>query len=108
MQVHCLQLLFITYHCQDHNSSWPFAQPVGGVPDYYDVIKEPMDLKTLEDKVEADAYTSLDEFVKDTNKIFNNCRVYNEDGTTYVKCANKLEKFFLDRLEALRRESGIK
>jgi histone acetyltransferase len=27
---------------QEHPSAWPFLQPVSGVPDYYNVIKEPM------------------------------------------------------------------
>jgi histone acetyltransferase len=27
---------------QDHQQAWPFLEPVSGVPDYYDVIKEPM------------------------------------------------------------------
>ena len=27
---------------KNHESSWPFAEPVAGVPDYYDVIKDPM------------------------------------------------------------------
>jgi hypothetical protein len=33
----------------DHENSWPFRKPVDPkkVPDYYDVIKEPMDLEKV-------------------------------------------------------------
>jgi histone acetyltransferase len=81
---------------QNNAASWPFAQPVNKeeVPDYYEVIKEPMDLSTMEQKLEADKYSTMDEFVYDAKLVFNNCRSYNGDSTTYYKNANKLEKFF--------------
>ncbi|KAL1920273.1 uncharacterized protein VTP21DRAFT_1419 [Calcarisporiella thermophila] len=86
---------------QNHNSSWPFLQPVNkdDVADYYEVIKDPMDLATLESKVEADMYKTLDDFQVDVQKIFDNCRTYNAEGTPYYKCANRLEKYFKDRLK---------
>ncbi|KAF9112264.1 histone acetyltransferase [Mortierella sp. AM989] len=82
-------------------SSWPFLHPVDveSVTDYYSYIKDPMDLSTLESNVDADVYTSLDEFAKDCKKIFDNCRLYNGESTPYVKCANKLEKVFKDKLK---------
>lgn len=81
---------------QNNAASWPFAQPVNKeeVPDYYEVVKEPMDLSTMEQKLEADKYSSMDEFVYDTKLIFYNCRSYNGESTTYYKNASKLEKFF--------------
>jgi histone acetyltransferase len=81
---------------QNNAASWPFAQPVNKeeVPDYYEVIKEPMDLSTMEQKLEADKYSTMDEFVYDAKLVFNNCRSYNGDSTTYYKNATKLEKFF--------------
>ncbi|KAJ1554539.1 histone acetyltransferase [Nowakowskiella sp. JEL0078] len=91
-----------------HSQSWPFLEPVSGVPDYYEVIKDPMgNLGTLSNLVAADKYHRLDDFVTDVRKIFNNCRVYNEDGTPYFKCATKLEKFFNERLKSLIEEYGL-
>ncbi|KAG0100219.1 histone acetyltransferase [Podila epicladia] len=82
-------------------SSWPFLTPVDveAVTDYYSYIKDPMDLATLESNVDADVYKTLDEFALDCKKIFDNCRIYNGEGTPYVKCANKLEKVFKDKLK---------
>ncbi|KAF9582558.1 histone acetyltransferase [Lunasporangiospora selenospora] len=82
-------------------SSWPFLHPVDveAVTDYYSYIKDPMDLSTLESNVDADVYETLDDFGRDCKKIFDNCRLYNAESTPYVKCANKLEKVFKDKLK---------
>ncbi|KAJ3355815.1 histone acetyltransferase [Entophlyctis luteolus] len=85
-------------------NAWPFVEPVSGVADYYNIITEPMDISTLGTCVENDEYSTVDAFVKDATKIFQNCRKYNEEGTNYVKCANKLEKWFKDRIKTLRSE----
>ncbi|GAA6019847.1 hypothetical protein JCM10207_003720 [Rhodosporidiobolus poonsookiae] len=79
----------------DHPSSWAFANPVNAeeVTDYYNVIKEPMDLATMETKLEANAYETLDQFLYDSKLIFNNCRQYNDNQSNYVKNANKLESY---------------
>ncbi|SGY99995.1 BQ5605_C034g11320 [Microbotryum silenes-dioicae] len=67
----------------DHPSSWAFASPVNAaeVTDYYDVIKEPMDLATMENKLEANSYTVLADFLYDAKLIFDNCRQYNDNGS---------------------------
>lgn len=80
---------------QNHQQAWPFSSPVNGdeVPDYYNVITSPMDLSTMEEKVEGDCYTAPKELVRDLQLIFNNCRQYNDATTAYAKCAVRLEKF---------------
>lgn len=97
------QLLHLLNDMQNHQQSWPFIQPVSReeVADYYDVIKEPMDLSTMETKLEADNYQTPDDFVKDANLIFNNCRKYNNETTPYAKCANKLEKYMWQQIRAI-------
>ncbi|KAG4305193.1 hypothetical protein PORY_001363 [Pneumocystis oryctolagi] len=86
---------------QNHPSAWPFVQPVNKdeVPDYYDVIKEPMDLSTMEFKLENDQYDSVESFLYDAKLIFNNCRSYNNETTTYYKNATKLEKFLISKIK---------
>ncbi|KAI9206220.1 uncharacterized protein BJ171DRAFT_43394 [Polychytrium aggregatum] len=89
---------------EGHAQAWPFLEPVQGVPDYYEVIKEPMDLRTLSEQVEGDHYSSLEVFINDVNKIFDNCKMYNNEGTTYYKCAVRLEKWFRDKIKQIERE----
>lgn len=38
-------------------------------------------------------------FVADMQRIFSNCRHYNEADTEYVKCANALEKYFILKMK---------
>ena len=66
-----------------------------------------LDLTTLDANVETDKYDTVDSFVDDVNLIWGNCRIYNQDGSNYVKCANKLEKFFKERLKILRIEMKV-
>lgn len=100
---HYAQLLHLLNDLQNHQSAWPFQKPVNAeeVPDYYNVITEPMDLETMEKRLEEDAYSTPDDFVKDARLIFNNCRRYNNDTTSYWKNANKLEKFMNSKLREI-------
>jgi len=80
---------------QGHNDAWAFLQPVNRdeVPDYYDVIKHPMDLSLVEHKLHRNQYNTLEEFVSDANLVFSNCIQYNPQGTIYAKNAVTMQKF---------------
>ncbi|KAI6713585.1 histone acetyltransferase GCN5 [Diplocarpon mali] len=97
------QLLHLLNDMQNHASAWPFNHPVNSeeVLDYYEVIKEPMDLSTMERKLEADNYPTPEDFIKDAKLVFDNCRKYNNETTPYAKCANKLEKFMWQQIKAI-------
>lgn len=97
------QLLHLLNDMQNHASAWPFLVPVNRdeVADYYDVIKEPMDLSTMENKLEADQYNTPEDFIKDAKLVYDNCRKYNTENTPYTKCANKLEKFMWQQIKAI-------
>ena len=79
---------------QNHKQAWPFLRPVNTdeVPDYYNAIVSPMDLSTIEERLERDFYAAPKDLVSDLNLIFSNCRQYNDATTVYTKCAVKLEK----------------
>ncbi|KAH0837453.1 Histone acetyltransferase GCN5 [Fonsecaea pedrosoi] len=95
------QLLHLLNDMQNHTAAWPFAQPVNKdeVPDYYEVIKEPMDLSTMEERLQNDLYPRPEDFIKDAKLIFDNCRRYNNETTPYAKSANKLEKFMWQQIK---------
>ncbi|KAK4155557.1 histone acetyltransferase GCN5 [Chaetomidium leptoderma] len=97
------QLLHLLNDLQNHPSSWPFLVPVNKdeVLDYYDVIKEPMDLSTMETKLEADQYNTPEDFIRDAKLIFDNCRKYNNETTPYAKSANKMEKYMWQQVRAI-------
>lgn len=58
----------------------------------------PLDLTLLDENVESDVYRTMDEFKQDVQKIFDNCRAYNAESTNYTRCANRLERYFKERL----------
>ncbi|XP_072167720.1 nucleosome-remodeling factor subunit BPTF-like [Diadema setosum] len=89
---------------QSHKMAWPFIEPVSELdaPDYYDVIKEPMDLSTVEDRLKNKHYVKLSDFAADIGKIFDNCRYYNPTDTPYYQCADVLEKFFIQKMKSLK------
>ena len=69
------------------------------VPGYYSVIKEPMDLKTMDNRVESNYYKTLEMFSADFTRMVENCRTFNDPKSVYCKCANKLEQFYKGRLK---------
>ena len=86
---------------QNHASSWPFREPVNTaeVTDYLSVIKEPMDLRTMDGKLEKDSYKEIDEFINDFDLIIKNCRAYNSENTPYCKCSKNLDTFFKQKMK---------
>ncbi|WVW84008.1 hypothetical protein I302_106034 [Kwoniella bestiolae CBS 10118] len=91
---HHVVLQLVLNDMQNEPSSWPFTKPVDKnvVVDYYEVIKEPMDLSTMENKLENNHYETVEDFVADAKLMFDNCRQYNGEKSTYTKQANLLEK----------------
>ncbi|XP_049589514.1 protein polybromo-1 isoform X3 [Syngnathus scovelli] len=71
-------------------------------PDYYKVILEPMDLKTIEHNIRSDKYLSEDAMVEDMKLMFRNARHYNEEGSQVFNDADVLEKIMTER----RRDLG--
>jgi len=74
--------------------AWPFLKPVplDQVPDYLNIIKDPIDISLVEGRINSrNYYLTLDIWLADARRIFANCRRYNAADTIYVKLANKLE-----------------
>ncbi|RXN07864.1 bromodomain testis-specific -like isoform X2 [Labeo rohita] len=91
-----------------HQFSWPFRQPVDAVrlnlPDYYSIIKNPMDLSTIKKRLDNNYYWKAMECVEDFNTMFTNCYVYNRPGDDIVLMAQALEKLFLEKVANMPQE----
>jgi hypothetical protein len=75
--------------------SLPFLKPVQKreAPNYYDVIKNPMDLGTMGKKLKNLDYKSKQEFWEDLNLIWDNCLSYNTlPDSIYRKHANSMRQ----------------
>uniref|UniRef100_A0A8C2XSP2 Tripartite motif containing 33 n=1 Tax=Cyclopterus lumpus TaxID=8103 RepID=A0A8C2XSP2_CYCLU len=75
----CERLLL---HIFCHELSVGFREPVlSSVPNYYKIIKQPMDLKKVKRRLQlrsSQYYHAIQEFVSDMRLIFTNCANYNE------------------------------
>lgn len=74
----------------------PFRRPVPwreeGLPDYPRVVKRAMDLETLARALAAGAYASPRQCLDDLQLIWDNCKLYNQEGSRIYKVARKLEE----------------
>ena len=91
----CLEVL---KGLQAHEHGWVFATPVNpvelGLDDYFDIIKKPMDLSTIQKKLDAATYHSFDDFRSDVRLTFENAMKYNEEHTVVHEMAKELKKKF--------------
>ncbi|XP_056133383.1 bromodomain testis-specific protein [Lampris incognitus] len=100
-----LREMFAKRHC---SYAWPFYTPVDtvalGLYDYYDIIKQPMDLSTIRKKMDQRKYMNAQEFAGDVRLMFNNCFKYNPPSHEVVILARKLQDVFEARYVKIPKE----
>ncbi|KRX73411.1 Cat eye syndrome critical region protein 2, partial [Trichinella sp. T6] len=77
--------------------AWPFLEPVTEdiAPGYFQKIKNPMDLHTIEAKLYSREYRNKIEFIEDVNAMLINCLEFNGLKNDYTKMAQRLERTFI-------------
>jgi len=104
LKTKCLDVLKVL---QSHQHGWVFNSPVDpvelGLPDYFEVIKKPMDLGTIRKRLENGVYHTLEEFEGHVNLTFDNAMLYNPEGSVVYNMANEMKlKFKHDYAELLK------
>ncbi|KAL3914640.1 MAG: hypothetical protein SGARI_000021, partial [Bacillariaceae sp.] len=113
LKTKCLEVLKVL---QSHQHGWVFNSPVDpvelGLPDYFEVIKKPMDLGTIRKKLENNCYHSLEEFHGNVHLTFDNAMLYNPEGSVVYNMAKEMkDKFAHDYdilMQQLEREEDVK
>uniref|UniRef100_A0A0N5AVH6 Histone acetyltransferase n=1 Tax=Syphacia muris TaxID=451379 RepID=A0A0N5AVH6_9BILA len=76
------------------DESLPFRVPVDPVtlriPDYFQIVKEPMDLSTLSKNLEAGLYTNPRQFCDHMWLMFDNAWLYNKKSSKVYKYCTKV------------------
>lgn len=83
-----------------------FTEPVDTdeVPDYMDVVKEPMDLSTMRKKLRQGEYLSFDEMETDFNLMVQNCLAYNNKDTIFYRAGIRMRDQCAPVFKSTRRE----
>ena len=72
----------------------PFRTPVDphalGIPDYYDIIKVPMDMTTIKKKLDDGDYKEPWQFIDDVWQMFENAWTYNRKQSRVYKYCSKV------------------
>jgi len=108
LKMKCLEVLKLL---QSHQHGWVFNTPVDpvelGLPDYFEVIKRPMDLGTIRKKLENGCYHSLEEFQGHCYLTFENAMLYNPEGSVVFNMAKEMNVKFKMEYENLIRQLNI-
>merc|ERR1712106_1231772 len=112
----CNEILKELFSKKHSGYAWPFYKPVDadllGLSDYHEIIKNPMDLGTVKNKMDREnkngaefanandskmdnrEYKNGAEFANDVRTIFTNCYKYNPPDHDVVAMARKLQDVF--------------
>ena len=81
----------------------PFLEPVDpealGIPTYLDIIKNPMDLGTVEKKLKENQYNEPSEFEEDVRLVWRNALTFNPKGTQVNIMAEEMSLAFEQELK---------
>ncbi|KAL1472695.1 hypothetical protein MTO96_022869 [Rhipicephalus appendiculatus] len=64
---------------RSHDDAWLFSMSLDETmcPGYFSIIKEPMDLTVITERVEKGAYACKEAFIADFKRMVENCAFYN-------------------------------
>ncbi|XP_056294484.1 protein polybromo-1-like isoform X4 [Pseudoliparis swirei] len=77
-------------------------------PDYFAIIKEPIDLKIVAQKIQLSNYRSVSAMAKDIDLLVKNAKAYNEPGSQVFKDANTIKKIFAQKKSEMEHGEPIK
>ncbi|XP_051534909.1 bromodomain and WD repeat-containing protein 3 [Myxocyprinus asiaticus] len=98
---HCKHLLDYMFECED---SEPFRDAVDQTeyPDYLDIIDTPMDLGTVQQKLEDNHYENPTDLCKDTRLIFANAKAYTPNKRSKIYSMTlRLSAFFEESIRKI-------
>jgi protein polybromo-1 len=70
-------------------------------PDYYEVIKKPIDMQRISQRISQSQYENVEELVSDFVLMFDNACKYNEPDSLIYKDALTLQRVCLEKKQEL-------
>ncbi|KAM7278769.1 hypothetical protein ACFE04_005903 [Oxalis oulophora] len=94
-----------------HKFSWVFNEPVDakklGLRDYFTIVKHPMDLGTVKNRLSKNWYKSAKEFAEDVRLTFTNAILYNPKGQDVHFMADQLLKLFDEKWKEIENKFNL-
>ncbi|VUZ48222.1 unnamed protein product [Hymenolepis diminuta] len=88
-----------------HKLAWPFVKPVDhkglNLPDYPKIIRCPMDLGSIKQRLNLAYYRRAEDCLRDLFSMFHNCYIFNKPGDDVVEMGQKLEELVREKLKGL-------
>jgi Bromodomain/Bromodomain extra-terminal - transcription regulation len=105
------QCAVILKYLQGRQDAAAFLEPVDwealGLPDYPQIVTDPMDLGTIDQRLKGGSYTSPDQFASDVRLVWNNAKTYNRPGSEIYITADALSKAFEKRFSNIKRTTPV-
>ncbi|XP_058117196.1 protein polybromo-1 isoform X2 [Anopheles coustani] len=76
-------------------------------PDYYDIIKTPIDIEKIEKKLRQQVYESVEDMATDFMLMFENACKYNEPDSQIYKDSLCLQQLLIQTKQSLRNEETV-
>lgn len=87
-----------------------FLKPVDpvalNIPTYLQVVKQPMDIQTIEKKIATKAYTSIEEVTDDFDRMFSNCLLFNGEISAVSLMCKNVQMSYSKELVKMPRTAG--
>ncbi|KAJ1311623.1 hypothetical protein OPQ81_010100 [Rhizoctonia solani] len=100
---YCMKILLDFNKKSLYQIASPFYEPVDAtyVPNYYKVIKKPMDLSTMRRKLENNEYPNANAFHNDFKQMMRNCQQFNPPGTVVYIAGQEMDRIFKEKWKNL-------
>lgn len=91
----------LTYRKQYMDIVAAFLYPVDpvalNIPDYLRIIKQPMDISTIQSRITQHQYSTAQQIFNDFKLMLNNCFTYNPPGTPVHEVGRQLERVWQEK-----------
>ncbi|CAO1621911.1 unnamed protein product [Jaminaea pallidilutea] len=96
---------------QHSETVWPFIDLVDKsmsyAPVYYEVIKQPVAIRTVQDKIRKGDYEDKHDFIADMRLLFKNCYTFNEPGSDAHVMGKNFEDLFNDKIKKMPKHKAM-
>ena len=79
-----------------------FKDPVDpeklGIPDYFNIVKKPMDISTIRKKMRENEYTTVNQVLSDIELMWDNAFLFNRGNAVIIQCTQEIADYYNRKL----------